>query len=496
MTTPLFTVSIRRPATLGLIAESPEQADDPGIATVLDNAAYDTQGRICARKGWTDLTTTGAHSDPVDAIFEYVKDATTSSIISAANAKLYEGTSTLTDITGALTPADDDWQFLNFNGKCIGVQAGESPIVYTGTGSFATIVPASGTLPTGNAGLSAWGRLWITDSDEVTIKWCGSLDETDWGGAGAGSLDTTEVWPDGLDRIVALAEWQDRLVIFGRRSVLIYSGPEDPTASTFVLDDAIRVGCVARDTVAAVANDLVFLDVDGLHSLRRAIEYENTPQEPLALSVRRDLAEDVEQVINTPETIRAAYSRLDNIYLLRIGSTYWSFDMTGGRARPSKWFGIGFKSLHPATNGALYFGQTGVIGQYSGFLDDASTYQFRYKSSFLDLSEGREAFPKTGRVTIVSPGAYIVTMSLAYDHIPDQFNSQFQMPAARNVAEWNVAEWGIGEWSGQSSRVVSGEFDLSGAGARVQIGISVNVNGSSFCIQRIDMTARLGRIAA
>ena len=499
--------SIQTPASLGLNTEDPALSEDPRIALVLTNAAWDGQGRVCARRGWNDPITTGSHAASTDAIFEYVESATSSRIVSAAGGKLYEfdGTDTLTDETGTLTPSDDDWQFLNFNGKCIGVQAGETPIQKTGAASFADISASSGSLPTGNAGLSAWGRLWVTDADEIAIKWCATLDETDWGGAGAGSLDTTEVWPDGADKVVALAEWQDRLVIFGTRSVLIYSGAEDPTASSFALVETLRVGCLARDSVVGVADDLIWLSVDGLHSMRRAIEFSNLPHQGLALGVKQNISEDISLAINTPETIRAGYSRVYGLYMLRIGNQYWGFDVREGIFRPTRWTGIGFTSLCEAADGTIYFGQSGTIGVYQDYDDDGSSYQFNYKSAYLNLAEGREVFPKTARVTVVSTGDYQVSMGVSYDYIPDEESSTYTIAeAAKTVAEWqppDVAttsenEWGTAEWSGSSTSVIVAPFDLSGAGSRVQLSFNVNINGHGLCLQRIDVTSRLGRIAA
>lgn len=504
MTTPLRVLSIDTPASLGLVTEDPALATDPRIAITLDNAVYDFQGRVCAREGWVSLTTSGSHSDSTDALFEYVESSSSTRIISAAGGALYEGTSTLTDVSGTLTPSDDDWLLVNFNGKCIGVQSGENMIVKSGSGNFADVVAGSGSLPAGGIALSAWGRLWVSDSSDSIVKFSGLLDETDWGGAGAGSFNLDEVWPDGLDYIVGLAEWQDRLVIFGRRSILIYVNPADPTDTAFALDDVVRVGCVSHKSIQPVGNDLFFINTDGLHSLARAIQYENVPQEPLAAGVRTKLADDIAQVIATPEVIHAAYSPLHGFYLARIGSKYWHFDTKQAGARPSQWAGIGFSSLHAATNGALYLGQTGVIGQYSGYNDDTDTYQWRYKGAFLDLARGREVFPKTLRATLLSTGDYVVSVLMAYDYVPDENVAQYEMMTARTVSEWqpadvattSVHEWGTAEWSGGSTSVNIAEFDLMGAGSLVQVGMNVTIDGHSFCLQRLDLTSRTGRIAA
>lgn len=504
MSTAVVHGTLSAPGSLGLSTEDPALATDPNVAWELDNAAYDNHGRVCARKGWAALTTTGDHSDSVDAVFEYVKSNTVKHIISAAGNKVYSGTTTLTNITSTTAPTNDDWVFTNFNGKVVGTQASHTPIVWSGTSVFTDITASAGTLPTGGISTSAFGRLWVTDANDSAVKFSDSLDETDWGGAGAGSIDFTLVWPDGLDKVMGMAEWQGRMVFFGERSTLIYSGPEDPTASTFVLDDIIRVGCVAHKSIAAAHNDLLFLAVDGLHSLQRAIEFSNAPQEALALGVRTALAADVAQVLTTPEAIHCEYSRLDGFYLARLGTKYWHIDLKAEVARASRWIGIGFKSLHSATDGTLYFGQTGVIADYSGYTDDTSTYTWRYKSAFLSLADGREIYPKTGKAVVVSTGGYVLSMTAAYDYIPDEHISQCTLDLARTIAEWQPAdvattaahEWGTAEWSGGPSIVALVTFDLFGAGELVQFGLQAEINGSALCLQRIEIISRLGRIAA
>jgi hypothetical protein len=261
---------------------------DPRWLTEGINLVYDDSGRLTSRKGLTAVTTTGAHSAETESIAEYIKDATTTEIISAGGLKIYSGTTSLTDITGTASPTANDWQFVSFNGKCVGVQQSHTAVVYTGT-SFAPITAASGSVPQGNCALAAFGRLWIAGSDRTTLNFSDSLDETNWANAGSGSLNTLTVWPDGIDIITALAEFQGQLLIFGRRSILVYTGAEDPTASTFALTDIIRKGTHWRDSVVAAGRDLLFLSDDGVRSVSRGLASQNMPMTELTTQVRSEL---------------------------------------------------------------------------------------------------------------------------------------------------------------------------------------------------------------
>ena len=499
MTVRLQTFTLRSPGGLGLNAEDIGGAEDPRWALQLDNAAWDSQGRVAARKGWNGLKTSGGPTTAdIESVFEYIGSATSSEIISTGDASIFTGTGAMSDITGTLTPSNNDWAFVNFNGKCIGFQSGETMIVYTGTGNFANVVASAGTLPSGNVILSAWGRLWCSDATESTIKWSGLLDETDWNTAGSGSIDLANVWPDGLDSIVALAGWQNRLIIFGKRSILIYTGADVTPASNLALEDILTSsGAVSRDCVQAVGNDLLYLWIDGVHSLARAIEFSNLPQRLLSRSVRTRLSEDIALSLDTPSTIKSAYSAKEALYILRMGSSYWAFDARQtdqGQLRASVWFGIGWLDAHGAEDGTLYLGEPAEVGEYTGYLDDAATYQFRYLSSW--QGEDIELFPKSCRAVVVTEGAYSIALRWAFDYMKDEFSDVVTLSDTRTVAEWGVGEWNIAEWSGATTQIATLNYNMAGAGSRFQFGMSVTINGSSFGIQALDVFTKTGRVAA
>src|SRR6185437_4788529 len=115
-------------------------------------------------------------------------------VISTGGNSIYAGTTSLTNITGTLTPTADNWKFVNFNGLCYGLQSGHPLIQYTGTGNFTAVSAASGSVPNGNELLSAFGRLWGSDSTGQVLKYSQLLDATNWSVTGAGSFNLTSVW--------------------------------------------------------------------------------------------------------------------------------------------------------------------------------------------------------------------------------------------------------------------------------------------------------------
>jgi hypothetical protein len=118
---------------------------DPSWAIVCQGFVFDVTGRLASRQGWLNLTTTPITGTPsIASIGELALANGTTYVVSAANNKLYSGTTTPTDITGSLTITGNNWQWLVFNGAIYGVQAGHPLIMWNGSGNFilAPLAPA------------------------------------------------------------------------------------------------------------------------------------------------------------------------------------------------------------------------------------------------------------------------------------------------------------------------------------------------------------------
>ncbi len=114
--------------------------------------------------------------------------------------------------------------------------------------------------PTGlsnNCVISAYGRTWSANNatSKSTVQFSDLLSGHVLSTGTAGTLDVSQVWPNGADEIVSLAAHNNFLIVFGRRQILIYSNATDPNNLT--LSDAITgIGCVARDSVVATGGDV------------------------------------------------------------------------------------------------------------------------------------------------------------------------------------------------------------------------------------------------
>jgi hypothetical protein len=157
---------------------------DPGWAIVCQNFVFDVSGRLASRNGWTQTTVAPIAGTPAIASQgELVLASGSVFVVSAANNKLYSGTTTLTDVTGSLTITGNNWQWFTFNGSIYGVQAGHPLITWNGTGNFALAALAS---PKSFTGQIAGTTLTVT---AITSGVLGQLDVI----AGAGVTVGTQI---------------------------------------------------------------------------------------------------------------------------------------------------------------------------------------------------------------------------------------------------------------------------------------------------------------
>ena len=520
MPVPIIPITFQAPGYKGLNSQLSSTALDSGWATELENATFDNTGKITSRKGVTELTTSGSPGAyDIEQVFCYETETTTT-VISTANNKIYSGTTTLTDRTGTSVHTANNWQFQNFNStKIVGWQLNQPPIVSTSAGNFAPIVVSDGgTIPDGNVCLAAFGRVWATKDDGTTIQYSGLLNETQWAVAsGAGSIDTLTYWPRGKDYVTAMAVWEDKLIVFGQRNILVYDSPD--VVSTLVLQDVIEgVGCVARDSVQPVGTDIIFLSETGVRSLKKSLITTKAPLQDISNNVRDDLVGYVSA--GTASKIRSVYNPIDGFYLLIIPSStspiIYCFDVknlhhynelpTEDMIRVSKWTGFGScTAVAMGRNGTMYMGvrdtaNDGIIASYAGYNDGDDSYTLKYKSPWMDLSSEEQAgtfykIPKKATLTTVGGGTYNPTFTWAFDWNMSENTSTQSVVSPTGASEWGLAEWGVDEWNASARELVNSKFQLGRYGQYMRIGVSIPIDGKEISIQKIDLFMKRGRIS-
>jgi len=507
MAQPLTSINLVAPAFKGLNTEDAALAQDPSFAEVADHAVIDRRGRLASRKGLSVITTTKTElgTDYIKAIHEFRDSGGNEKTFSVGNNKILSGEATLADETpAAYAISADNWKMVNFNDSIYFFQRGQEPLAYSNSSAavekLSLVAGAAGVSSAmyGNEVLAAYGRLWTADisSDTSTIYWSDLLQGHVWTGGSSGSIDVTKAWPNGYDEIVALAAHNDFLIIFGRDSILTYSGAEDPASMT--LADAISgVGCVDRDTVQNTGSDIIFLSYGGLAGLGRTIQEQSMPMNNLSSGVSKDI---VELAADEATGFSSAYHPKQKFYLICFAGqkTIYCFDtrarLEDGSLRATRWPSILFKSLHSSDreSGRLLIGGAHGIGVYSGYDDDGETYRFKYSSPELSFGDtAKLKFLKKIRPTMIGGSGQPIAIKWAYD-FGTRSGSATITPTISNPTEYNVAEYNIDEYT-SGSLVVREGVNANGSGLTLAITIEADINGTELSIQEINVLALTGR---
>ena len=501
----LKSINLVAPGFKGINTEDSPLSQDPSFAETADNAVIDKRGRIAARKGLSVTTTdkTELGSDNLSAIKEFRDANGNTKVFSVGNNKILSGTTTLADETpGSYTITADDWKMVNFNDSIYFFQRAYEPLVYDNTGGsvikLSTVAGAAGVASTmyGNEVLAAYGRLWTADfaTDKSTVYWSDLLIGHDWSGGTSGSIDIAKVWPDGFDEIVALAAHNNLLIIFGKRSIVVYSGADAP--ATMALSDTISgVGCVGRDTVQYTGVDVIFLSQSGLKSFGRTIQEKSMPISSLSGTITTDII----QLINEAnEVYKSVYYPEANFYLLTFTNqnmTY-CFDIRGtlenGSYRVTRWPGTGFTCYERKDDGSLLIGSSEGIGQYTGFQDNGSSYSFKYFSPELSFGDpSKLKFLKKIRPTIVGGSGLDVLLKWDYD-FGSSYNTSIITLRDQSKAEFGIDEYNIGQFS-DGILTSKDAVNTNGSGGTLSIGMETSINGNELSIQEINVLALVGK---
>ena len=513
MAQPLQNITVAAPGFFGLNTQESPIGLDPSYASIADNCVIDKLGRIAARKGYNNITTNGAAvlgtSRGIEVVFEFIDRAGVTTVFSCGNNKIFTGTTTLVEVTlpAGYTITDNNWKVMSFNNDVYFYQSGHQPLEsVAGSTTLVGLTSTGGnSAPQGNEVLAAFGRVWTCDlaDNKYTVYWSSLLAGDDWHGGSSGSVDLTTVWPTGFDEVVSLAEHNGFLIIFGKKSIIIYTGAESPSSDLKLHDTIEGVGCVARDSVQSTGSDLFFLSSRGVMSLGRVVQEKSLPLNDISKNVRSDLLQTLAQETHANghrEAIKSIYSPIDAFYLLTFpdSSLVYCFDLRqaleNGAYRATTWTAIKPISFSIFADDHLYMGHDEGIVEYGSYLDGTTKYQMRYFSNPLDFGNASNLkFLKKFNVTIIGGQNTESTLNWGYDYT-SSYTKQALTFGSASAAEYGVTEYNTtGEYTA-SVVIQTPKVNTSGNGEVVTIGIETEVNDSPFSIQKIDIHALLGRL--
>lgn len=370
----------------------------------------------------------------------------------------------------------------------------------------------------GDVALAAFGRLWVAgvNGDYNTIYYSDLLIADQWYDGKAaptdsqntgGIIDVSEYWPSGGDRIVALAAHNNFLIVFGRQSILLYSGAQGDPAATdglALVDTVKNMGAVSREAVENIGSDVLFVDDSGVRSFGRTIQEKSVPIGDLTRNVRFDISEVIRSEDKT--SISLKYLPHKDIIVVLFADTQQAFVLdkrmpssTGGW-KVTRWTGCTFRCIHYTEFGGDaigYLGSSDEAGfcKYDGYLQyDLADYEFSYTSPVLNLGDTTALkIPKRIDVTLVSRTiTQEGTTQWGFGDTLDRsstYDVDAEPPALYNVAEFNSDLFGEGLFTVRRYKI-----NTNGSGQVIRVGHKNVINGNGFSLQEINVQLLLGRI--
>lgn len=513
MTAQLAPIDIVAPAAKGLYQERGSNVLPLEFATEAINLRIGSDGALTVRNGYSDSTTTELSSKNIESLHEYVKADESVETILAWDGGISNDIDDPAggDISGSVTDTSGTWFFQNFNDKCIGFQEGQKLIVYTGTGNFATVVESGGTAPTGGVGCAAYGRIWQVDSTGSVIKYCGLLDETDWNGVGAGTIDMHNIWTDGQDTITAIRAFNGALIVWGKKHVVFFADANgssiglNPT-NIYVQDVIAGTGCVSQWSIQLIGEeDIVWLANAGIQSLGRLIQERSNPIETLSAPIKTELNTVTRAA--TATNIRSCYNEDEKEYWISFpdSSVSYMFDMgskfqdpvDGGIRAPAFEWTLAPYSMVYRRNGSLLIGMTNKVGTISGYTDDGTDITFTYNTGWLDFGEdfaNRIKILKRLSAYVKTADTFTFTFSWYVDFDENPVGTRdVSVVSDGGDAQWGIGQWGIDEWGGGVG-LAKFRRGARTKGQYFKIGITGDVALFTALLQ-FEILSKLGRLA-
>lgn len=482
----------------GLNTQSDISDDTTGLkyASLATNGVVDDSGKLVSRADFV-LQTSG-FVGTVEQIYLHRLNAGTEVVLSAAGGKIYSGTTTLTqraDYSGTSTTLNS-WAFASLSSKIFGAQAGMAPFVLNETTYAAEAFTGAPWSSSPNVFLAASGRVWAADdaagSNRYTLWWSKLLDGKIWNAGDAGSVNLQNVWPGGQDAIVAVAVFQDRVVIFGTNNILLYTLPTDRNPANMTLTDSIsNIGCEARDSVIIAGGDIYFLAKDGYYKLPRLAQVTSLLS---LVKVTKLVADDFVTAVAAESAakhkIRAGYNPTTKFLVLTLptGNKTWCFAID--RLIPeinlhpvAYWTNVSnpFRGFTFDKDGNWYCAMTNGIGKYTGFTPDgaASVYTFDFYTQWTAMQdETRLKHLKNWALTLETDVAQTGTFRWQLDYLAGTTRTESFICSATDFAEAP----GIGVARGT----------LGGSASVARFGFTTTINGDKVSLHELRVFAKPG----
>lgn len=504
----------------GLDTQTNPTALGPNWFTKADNIVYTEGGKVAFRKGVKQGTLDGGNE--IGSVVEHY-NGTTHKVFAGVGTNIYEVDLSDKDNAWinpfATTAADSNWQFQSVNNKLLAFQEGEDPLSYvSGVWSLLKnvggyVAPAGVTVFDPSCGLGFYGRAWVGGVSEEpdVLYYSNLLNVNKWHAGDAGFIDLKSVW--GHDTIVAVHAFAGKLVIFGEENIVIYNNPIDVTA--IELDEVIRgIGCVSRDSVQAIGDDLFFLSDTGVRSLFRTTQLDKLPMTEKSITIKDELISHIHNSTN----IKSVYLQNEGAYILTFvdREVSYIFDVTfkteKETPRITKWLFRGTRQpasmAYTVSYGLLIGQKSGRIATYEGYYDvdysgsgvyTYNSYTGGFSTPWIDLGQGVISSILKRIIMVVSGGQGTdvgLRLYQDFDSIPKIFPTFKLNPSLSG----DPAHWGVSTSLFGSAKYAplyglkEHSLPLAGTVKYVRLEMDGVTNGFKASLQSLSLLYKQGKI--
>jgi len=462
---------------------------------VVTNGVVDSSGKLTSRKDF--INQTSAFSNTIKALFTWRQSSGAEVIMSAANnGTVYSGTSTLTPrwLSAATTA---NIQFATLGNNLFMAEAGTTFKAINESFANVSLTGAASSFTSPNVVISAYGRVWVADdaatSNRYTVWWSNLLDGTVWNSGDAGSLNVRNAWPKGQDSIIALAAAFKRLIIFGRKSILLYELPATNAPTGMTLVDVVEdLGCVARDSVQVTDIGVYFLSDNGIYRIDKLGQTTALMAAPQVSYLYND--EVLAQIAaETATNIRSGYYPTEGYYVLSFPTSNITFavmtrkvtPLDGNRLVGLKWTNTGrpFYAFTFDKDGNWYSGGVNGVHKYSGYTPDGASnnYTLTWTGQWHPFEdESRLKHGKAVTLVLEAASGQTGTFEWKTDYLAGTTNS--------NAFTCSAAEFAENPGVGNVSFAIGRSFKV------IQPSVSFAINGNKVTLHQARIYATPGAV--
>ncbi len=352
----------------GLNLSQQDQEVAVGWLSASTNVYYGDSGQLQSIPSFDldDADFDGDQGADSDMIF-YVDDTGDSAVISSTTTSdyIYHATNGAAELTGSSSAATYK-RWIVFNDIAYRFVNNSYNVAYIDDATDTAVTSSTPANIPNHKGVatSAFGYVWLIDEDGQTLYRSDLLAMSF--AATPVQWDLREYWPSGYDEAIAVREWNNFLLVFGRKSILIYAEKvvnDGWTDTNVALYDAIEgIGCIGDKTIQSVGNALWFLSSDGLKSIGRVAAEGSS----LSINAVNPYLDDEIKANTDDKYAQGIFSPFNNTYILSyedsgFAITYDTRDYGLGYYRATYAWTTAGSFAYDHINQKLYYGSASGI---------------------------------------------------------------------------------------------------------------------------------------